>query len=91
MKLEKDKIDKTWYLHFNKNCFMHLQNDWSQLFGKFNWYSFHIIYIYFEKCTMTQAYEFEFILLGVGFWIRYNYSYEWEKKYDKEINKIKNK
>lgn len=87
MRIEKDKYDNTYYLHLSENCFVHTQNDWKQIFGKWNWYTFHFAHIYFEKDIMTRGYEFEFILLGFGFRFRYNYDPTfWEEKTE-EINK----
>jgi hypothetical protein len=48
------------------------RNEWKQLFGKYNWYTCTLIYIYFEKENMAHGYEFNFTLLGFGFYIRYN-------------------
>ena len=62
MNIEKGEHDKTYYLNITENCFTHLINDWEQLFGKWNWYSFHFIHIYFEKDDMAGGYEFEFIM-----------------------------
>lgn len=47
-------------------------NQWSQLIGKWNWYTFTLIQIEFEKENMVYGYEFIFIVLGLGFRIRYN-------------------
>ncbi len=47
-------------------------NDWQQLWGKWNWVTCHLFHIYFEKESMVgRSYEFEFALLGLGFYIRY--------------------
>jgi len=85
IKIERDKHDKQIYINFTEDFFMHFINEWSQLKGKWNWFSFTLIQIYFENEVMTGGYEFMFIILGLGFRIRYNYSNEWHKKYDKEI------
>ena len=96
-KLKKDKFDKKWYIHFNKNTFLHFHNDWEQLFGKWNWYSLNFIKIYFEKEDMVGGMEFEFIILGLGFRFRWNdeklnrefhkkYNTSWVKKQIKKIN-----
>jgi hypothetical protein len=47
-------------------------NQWKQLRGGFNWYTFTPIQIEFEKENMAYGYEFIFILLGFGFRVRYN-------------------
>lgn len=47
-------------------------NEWKQLKGGFNWYTLTIINIEIENDYMHRAYEFLFILLGLGFRIRYN-------------------
>jgi len=72
MKLIKnDTFGTRYYLEVTKNCIIHLNNDWVQLFGKWNWISFHFIYIYFEKDNIGGNYEFEFNLLGLGFRVVY--------------------
>lgn len=72
--IKPTKYDDNWYLHFTDGCFMHVQNDWKQLFGKWNWYAFHFIQIYMENDVMTGGFEFEMIVLGLGFRFRYNYN-----------------
>lgn len=47
-------------------------NEWKQLFGGYNWYTMTLIHIYFEKENMAHGYEFQVILLGLGFRIHYN-------------------
>lgn len=65
--------------------------EWSQLVGKWNWYTFTAIQINFEYEKMTEGLEFMFILLGIGFRIRYNLPAsdaifkEWEKKVQEAI------
>lgn len=88
MNIKKDEWGgDTYYLNFNENCFAHIQNDWKQLFGKWNWITFHFIHIYFEKDTMTKGYEFEMMLLGFGFRVRYNYDPTY---WDNKIKEIEN-
>lgn len=55
------------------DLFIEIINDWSQLFRKHNWYTAHLIHVYFENDVMTGGYEFEFIVLGLGIRVRYNY------------------
>lgn len=47
------------------------RNDWKQIFGGYNWYSFTLIECYFET-GFIGGYEFHFTLFGLGFFIRYN-------------------
>lgn len=94
MKLIKDEHTNKWELYFGDH-FIHILNDWKQLRGKYNWYSFHFIYIYFEKDMMLDGYEFEFMILGLGFRIRWNYADEDNeiikaaKEAEKELKAIK--
>jgi len=62
-------------------------NEWKQLFGKFNWYTATFIKIEFEKDEMACGYEFLFVVLGLGFRIRYNTDKALElfEKWDKEV------
>ena len=88
MKLEKDKFDNKYYLHFSDKGFIHIKNDWSQIFGKWNWISMNFLQLYFEDDKMTGCYEFEFMILGLGFRISYHYNEDSEtdnaiKKYEK--------
>ncbi len=71
MKLIKDKFSG-WELWFSDMTFAHPINDWAQVFGRWNWYSFHFLHIYFEKDCMLDGYEFEFVVLGLGFRVRIN-------------------
>ena len=47
-------------------------NQWEQLKGGFNWYTMTFIQIKLEKELMAYGYEFIFIILGLGFIVRYN-------------------
>lgn len=77
MKLTKPtEYDSSYYLNFTDKCFMHGINDWSFLWSNFNWYSFHFIHIYFENDVMTGGLEFECVILGLGFRVRYNYAFD---------------
>ena len=49
-----------------------IHNDWKQIFGKYNWYSFHVCYIYLEKDEYIGGWEFWLVLLGIGFYFRIN-------------------
>jgi hypothetical protein len=62
-------------------------NDWRQLVGSWNWYTFTLINIEFENDVMTHGYEFYFVILGLGIRIRYNKaSYqEWANELTKDI------
>jgi len=89
MKIEKPKeYDPHYYLHFSDKCFIHGRNDWGQLFGKYNWYSFHFIHVYFENEVMTGGWELECVLLGLGFRLRYNYAFE-ESEAGKRLEEYK--
>jgi len=67
-----NETDNKWYLHFNNNCFIHSINDWEQIFGHYNWYTFHFLHIYAENDIMVPGIEFEIVILGIGFRFRYN-------------------
>jgi len=73
------------WLKANEHWIVELKNEWSQVSGKWNWYTFTLIYIYGEKSW--HGYEFWFTLLGLGIYIRYNTdkSLELFKKWDKEM------
>ena len=62
-------------------------NDWKQLTGKWNWYTFTFINIEFENDIMSHGYEFYFVVLGLGIRIRYNKASfkEWVEEAKKDI------
>lgn len=61
-------------INLTKNSFIEILCEWSQIIGKYNWYSFTLINIYCENETWTGGFEFEFIILGVGLRFRWNYN-----------------
>ena len=65
-------------------------NQWSQLIEKYNWYTWTFFQLEVEKENMAWGYEFIFILMGLGFRIRYNTdkSNEQFEKWDKEVKEI---
>ncbi len=95
MKLEKDEHINKWYLHFGGDKgIVSLINDWEQLFGSYNWYSFHVFHCYFEKeVAWGKSYEFSFALAGLGFTIRYtaSISEELQARIDESTKEIKEK
>lgn len=90
MKIVKPtKTEPYYYLNFTDNLFIHSIFEWEQLSGKWNWLTFHLIHIMFENEVMTGGFEFEFIIVGVGFRLRYNYNDKMEKiveECEKEIS-----
>lgn len=80
-----------------ENWVLSIINEWKQLKGKYNWYSFTFINLYFEDEPYTGGVELHFTLLGLGFIIRYNYDFEGSEagkiimKYEKELEKTKKK
>jgi len=66
-------------------------NEWRQIKGGYNWYSFTLIHIYFEKENIAHGYEFWFTLFGLGFTIRYNTDRsleqfdEWDRDVEEEL------
>jgi len=64
-------------------------NEWSQLFGKWNWYSFTIIKLEFENDIMCPGYELYFVLLGLGFYFRVNRSWE-GTEIEKRLEEVEN-
>lgn len=74
-----------------KHWVIEIQNEWEQLWGKYNWYTFTLLNIYFENDAMTGGYEFSFWVLGLGIRVHYNTnkSLELFKKWEKETEDIK--
>ena len=73
-------------INITKKLFLDLSTEWTQLFGKYNWYSCTLINIYFESDDMTLGYEFVATLLGFTLRVRYDTDKamaqfdEWEKE-----------
>jgi hypothetical protein len=72
MKIVNDQGCK--YLELTKSSFITFYNDWEQLFGGCNWYTFTGINIEIENDKMMGGYEFTFIILGLGFRWRWNHT-----------------
>lgn len=79
------------YLKLTKNSFVTFYNDWVQIFGKCNWYTFTGINIEFENDIAMGGYEFTFVILGLGFRYRWNYTeIEMTKSCNDAIKDIEN-
>lgn len=81
---------------FFKRFVITWRNDWKQLSGdSFNWYSFTPILVEFEYDKMTEGISFEIIILGLGFFLRYNLPAsdalfkKWHDDAEKEFKKKK--
>lgn len=72
-------------INITENFFAETIFEWRQLRGGFNWYTFTLINIYFEKDDFTGGYECEFILLGLGLRFRYNTARFYEKMKEWEV------
>ena len=55
-----------------KNWVVEFTNEWKQLSGGCHFYTMTLMNIEFERELMAYGYEFRFILLGLGIYIRYN-------------------
>lgn len=60
----------------NKEILFEFKNDWQQIIGKWNWYSFTFIQFYVEHEKWLRAISLEFTILGIGVYIRFNYDVE---------------
>lgn len=68
------------------------RNDYAQLFGKWNWHNFTFIELSIEDDFQLGAFEFNFVLLGIGINLRFNYKEtEMTESLQKMINEIKSK
>lgn len=54
--------------------FIEWTEEWSQFAGGCNWYTFHPIVIEFEDDRIMGGIEATFIVLGLGFRLRWNYT-----------------
>ena len=72
MKLKKE--ENGWILYFNKeeDAFIYLINEWAQIIGRWNWYSFTLIEISAENDITAPGFELTIIILGLGFRLRIN-------------------
>jgi hypothetical protein len=64
--MSKDEEYTGWHIDWTE--------DYSQFFRKDNWYTFTFIHLVFENDTMMGGYELTFVVLGLGFRIRYNHT-----------------
>ena len=48
--------------------------DWSQFFEKCNWYTFRVAFIELENDKIMGGVEMTFVLFGLGFRVRWNYT-----------------
>ena len=69
----KITIEESIYLHFTDNCFIHTINEWKQITGKYNWYTFTGVHLSTENDAYTGGFEIECIILGLGLRFRWNY------------------
>jgi len=78
----------------SKHWLLELHNEWTQLFDKYNWYTWTLFHCHLEKESMAHGYEFELTLLGLGFRIRYNTDKslkqfdEWDNEVDETLMQI---
>ncbi len=65
-------------------------NEWRQFNGKYNWYNFTLINIDFEYDKIAEGVEINFVVLGIGVFVRYNLpaSDKVFKKWEKEAKKV---
>jgi len=93
MKFNYDKECKSFGLDFAKwkSIWFYPWNDWPQFFTKgWNWKSFNFLHIYFEDDVMMGGYDFECVVLGLGFRIRINWrETKTTKELDAQIEDIK--
>ena len=89
MKLTQDEF-KEWIFEWNDgNTFIHLINEWEQMFLTFrlNWVTFTLIKIEFEDERMLGGLECEVIFLGFGFRFRHNYDPSILEEMSKTVDK----
>ena len=59
--------------HKDKELLLCLRNDYAQLIGNWNWYNFTFIELSIENDYKLGGFEFDFIILGLGLHLRFNY------------------
>jgi hypothetical protein len=64
--------------------FIEFQEDWSQLLGGCNWYTFRFCLFEFEWDKMMGGVEATIVIFGLGLRVRHNYA---ETKYSAEIKR----
>lgn len=64
-------------------------NEWTQLKGNYNWYNWTIVDISFEKDVILPGFEVNFVLFGIGIFIRINGNWEETKAGRDIIKKVK--
>lgn len=76
-----------------KRFVINWRNDYKQFFSKnvkWRWYCYTPILVEFEYDKMTEGISIEIVILGLGFYLRYNLpaSDALFEKWDKEVKKI---
>jgi hypothetical protein len=61
-----------------ENIFIDFSNEWTQIFGQYNWINITPIKIYFENEIYTGECFLEIIILGLGF--RLTVAKKWDKR-----------
>ena len=64
----------------NKEFIVEFINDWYALTEMCNWYTLNLINIYIEHEKWLRAYSFQFVILGIGVYIRFNYDIKFLEK-----------
>lgn len=57
-----------------RETFAEVQEDWSQITGGCNWYTFRFCLIEFEWDRSLGGVEFTIVILGLGIRVRHNYA-----------------
>lgn len=80
MKLTRDEEAGAWTLEITDPCFVHTVNDWRDLIAmwrsEYNWYTFRMALIEFERDDIVPGYECTLLLLGLG--LRFRYNTDWD-------------
>jgi len=60
-----------------ENWLFHTIFEWRQLWGRWNWIDFHPVLVHLMHDIIIPGYEFELIVLGLGF--RFRINGDWNK------------
>ena len=79
-------------INITEKLFLNLTSEWEQLFGKYNWYTFTFLELYFENDEFTGGLEFVATFLGFRLRARYNTDkyFEKEKEWLEDIDEVIN-
>lgn len=64
-----DQIGNPYLSSNNERWNFYYMEQYSQFFGRMNWYNYNFLELFFEYAPYKDIFEFRIIILGIGFGI----------------------